>query len=365
MNSKQRFLKAINMEEPDRVPILANLTSQVAEKVGSLYGLPYEPHEAYLSDRVSFTEILLHLGNDAVMIGPGRDQNRPTRVLEDGTTEDEWGIVRKMVGFYCETVKKPLENANTVEDINNYRMPDPLAQGRWDLAEKAVAKYAGEYGIVGNLEVTLFELANDLMGMEKLMMDLATGEDYVISLFDRIIDYQNECGKKMIDMGADMILTGDDVGTQRGMLISPEMWREIFKPRMKKLYDSLRSFNPEVKIAYHSCGSIVPIIEDLIEIGVDFLNPIQPMAEGMVLEMFKKKYGDRLGFFGGVDVQHVLPSGSVNDVIEEVKLRIRSAGHGGGFIIAPTHNIQPDTPVQNVIAFFEAVKENGKYPIKV
>jgi uroporphyrinogen decarboxylase len=167
----------------------------------------------------------------------------------------------------------------------------------------------------------------------------------------------------MAELGVDMILTGDDFGTQRGMMVSPELWRKYFKPRMRSLFLELKRIRPELKIAYHSCGTILPIIPDLVEIGLDVLNPIQPAALGMDLGALKKEYGRELAFFGGVDEQQVLPFGTPAEVEEEVQLRIKQAGADGGFILAPSHNIQPDTPLANILAFFNAARKHGKYPL--
>jgi uroporphyrinogen decarboxylase len=365
MNCRERFLTALHFKEPDIVPVFASLTPQIAEKLGRKMGLPFASEDSMLSTRNSHTEILLRLGNDAVCVAACRDERYPTRKLADDNYIDEWGIIYKEVGLYTEAVSRPLANVRSLADLDKYPLPDPLAKGRWELAEKMIAKYQNDYAIIGDLEASIFEIAWNLVGLEKFLMDLALEELYVAELLDRIMEYSIVCGQKMIDLGADLIWTGDDFGTQKGMMIAPEMWRAVFKPRLHKLFDALKKHNPQVKIAYHSCGSIVPIIEDLIEIGLDFLNPIQPAAVGMDLALFKQKYGDRLGFFGGVDVQGALPRGTVADVKEEVKKRIKAAATGGGFIIAPAHNIQPDTPLENIEAFFSAIKEYGKYPINL
>lgn len=166
-------------------------------------------------------------------------------------------------------------------------------------------------------------------------------------------------------MGVDIVLTGDDFGTQRGMLIYPQIWRRIFKPRYARVFRELKELNPAIKIAYHSCGSIVPIIPDLIEIGLDILNPLQPRAAGMDGKILKKKYGDRLSFFGAIDEQKVLPFKSPEEVKEEVRVKISDLAPGGGYILAPAHNIQPDTPLENIFAMYEAVNEHGRYPIQI
>ncbi|GAI13203.1 unnamed protein product, partial [marine sediment metagenome] len=241
-------------------------------------------------------------------------------------------------GLYDEITKRPLADVETVEEVNEFKMPDPLAPGRWDLAEKQIRRYKENFAIMGDLETTIFELSWNLMGMEKFLMDLVMEKPYVLVLIDKVLEYQLACGKKMVELGVDMICTGDDFGTQKGMMISPELWGRVFKPRMQYVFEELRRIDPTIKIAYHSCGSILPIIPDLIEIGLDVFNPIQPRAKNMDLGKLKKKFEDRLIFFGGVDEQRVLPFGNTGQVKEEVKLRIAQAGKKGGFIIAPSHN---------------------------
>jgi uroporphyrinogen decarboxylase len=189
------------------------------------------------------------------------------------------------------------------------------------------------------------------------LKDLAMEEPHAFALLDKVMEINTEIGKKLIEMGADIIWAGDDFGTQRGMMISPDMWREVFKPRIKWMFEEFRKVNPDIKIAWHSCGSIIPIIEDFAEIGLDILNPIQPLAEGMEPEFLKDNYGDRLSFFGGIDIQHLLPNGSPQEIKDEVKRRMAILGKNGGYMVAPAHNVQNDTPVENIEAFFEALEE--------
>lgn len=365
MTPRERFLKAIHFEEGDRAPTFTTLTPQVAEKLGQILQLPLELEDSFLSTRISHTQILLHLGNDAVGIGPGRGTNGATRVQEDGTLLDEFGLVYRRVGLYDEAVKRPLEDAETVEDILRYPLPSALDPQRWQKAEEQIHKYFSSYAVIGDLEATIFELSWNLVGMEKFLMDLALEKPYVLVLLDRIMEeYALPCGRKMIALGVDVLWAGDDFGTQKGMLVSPETFRRHFKPRYQYLFQTWKRENPELRIAYHSCGSILPIIPDLFEVGVDILNPIQPQAWGMNLAKLKKEWHGRLVLFGGVDEQEVLPFQSPPKVKEEVKRRILEAGHGGGYIVAPSHNIQPDTPIENILAYFDAIKEFGQYPLE-
>jgi uroporphyrinogen decarboxylase len=141
------------------------------------------------------------------------------------------------------------------------------------------------------------------------------------------------------------------------MLISPAMWRRVFKPRIRGMFEAFKGAKPDVKLAWHSCGSIVPIIPDFIEVGLDILNPIQPRARGMEPRFLKREYGRDLCFFGGLDIQELLPRGTPAQVRDEVRRLVEILGADGGYILAPAHNVQDDTPTENILAVFEAVKE--------
>jgi uroporphyrinogen decarboxylase len=142
---------------------------------------------------------------------------------------------------------------------------------------------------------------------------------------------------------------------QHGMIMDPETWRYWFKPRIRQMFESFRKVNPDIKIAWHSCGSIVPIIPDFIELGLDILNPIQPRAKDMTPEYLKREFGKDLIFFGGIDVQELLPFKSPGEIRSEITRMCEILGKGGGYIAAPAHNIQPDTPVENVFAMYDAI----------
>ena len=195
MNCRSRFLKTIHLEEPDRVPTFTTLTPQVAEKIGKELGLPFEPEDSPVSTRISHTEILLQLGNDAVGVGPLREKGRETKKLPDGTSIDEFGIIYQQVGWYDEAIRRPLEQAQSPRDVLNYDLPKALDPARWTLAEKAIAKYKSEYAIIGDLESTFFELSWNLIGLEKFLIDLALEEGYLFTLFDRIIEEYAKIGR--------------------------------------------------------------------------------------------------------------------------------------------------------------------------
>jgi uroporphyrinogen decarboxylase len=162
----------------------------------------------------------------------------------------------------------------------------------------------------------------------------------------------------------DVFQLADDLAMQNGPYMSPELYREMIKPHQVELFRFVKELTP-AKIYYHSCGSVAGLLDDLIDVGVDILNPVQVSADGMETNQLKQRFGDRLSFWGAIDTTAVLPKGTVDDVQNEVKKRIHDLAPGGGFVLASVHNLQPDIPPENILAMFEAVSQYGRYPITV
>ena len=271
---------------------------------------------------------------------------------------DEWGVgwtnceynTPYGKGHYTDMITHPLADNNA---ICRYTPPDPNRPELYRDSEWMMNEYSREYFIIGVTVTTILETAIALRGGEQLLIDLATDHELVDAILDIPYNYHLAAAKKLVALGVDMIWTGDDVGAQNGMIISPAMWRRFFKPRMAMFFNALKGINPNVKIAYHSDGMIYPIIPDLIEIGLDVLNPIQPAC--LDPERIKREYGDKLCFWGSIDEQHTLPFGTTDDVRKEVLTRLDTIGKDGGLIIGPTHFIQLDTPMQNFHAMVETI----------
>jgi len=365
LSPRDRVLRAINLEEPDRVPLFFTITPQVAARLSLHLGVPnYTFADSPLSqNRISYHELLLELGNDVVGVGACSPKGSPTRELEAGLFTNEWGVTYRSVGYYSEMVGHPLADAENLAAVNGFAFPDPQAPGRFELASEVIERYGEHYAICGDLECTVLEASWYLTGFEKFLVDLSLEKEYVFALLDRVMWYSIEVGKELIKRGVDIIWLGDDLGTQQGLLLSPAMWRKYFKERMRKVIHSLKGADPQVKIAYHSCGSYYPLIPELLEIGVDILNALQPNAKDMELAGLKEQFGGRAAFFGGLDTQGVLPFGSLPDIEEEVKRVIHAAAGGGGLILAGAHNIQPDVSVEKLVSTFSFSKRHGTYPI--
>ncbi|GHU63432.1 uroporphyrinogen decarboxylase [Clostridia bacterium] len=348
MLSKERVKTAFSRKEPDRVPITAEFVPEVQEKLLAHFG----SKDGY--------EMAVALGCDVLFssagIGTSYYGEGEEYVCPWGAT---WKYFENEFGRYTEIVDRPLENDEDGRKLEAYRIPDPEAESVYLPARDLVSRYGDTHFICGSIPCSIFEASWYLHGLEDTIVDMLVNPDYANSLFDKMMQFPLRAGLKLIDEKVDMLWLGDDVGMQQKMFMAPETWREFLKPRMAALIKAFKGKNPEIIVAYHSCGYIVPIIEDLIEIGLDVLNPVQPHAMD-ALEL-KKKFGDRLSFWGAIDIQNTLPRGSRRDIRNEVALRMRTIGKGGGYLMAPAHNVQADTSVQNILDLFEAARELGMY----
>jgi uroporphyrinogen decarboxylase len=337
MNSRERVLTALRHEQPDRTPVFAEFVRIIAARLAEELGC--ERHE-----------VGLRLGNDMVLLKPLTVY--PAAVTKEvDTFEDEWGIIWKKVGNYYERTNYPMI---TMDDIDEYDFPDPSAPFRYEGLQETIDTFKSDYAVFGNAVITIFERAWWLRGMEKFLEDMMVNKDYAHELLDRTMHFNLTGAKRLVSMGVDAVWFGDDVGMQSRMLISPELWREFLKPRYAKLIGEVKAINPDLYVAYHSDGYLTPIIDELIEIGVDILNPIQPLC--MDPAEIKRRFGRNLSFWGTVDVQHTMPFGTPEDVEREVKLRIETVGKNGGLILAPAHHLQEDVHLENIHAFYRAAK---------
>lgn len=378
MTHRERATAALNHQEPDRVPIDlggGGSTSVMLEGYDRLkshlnYAGETKPMNILRVAKID-EEILRELDVDfrpLLMKGPSENQ---TFTDEEGKLIDEWGIewrtVHHATGSYNEVSKSPLEEA-TIEDLERYPWPNPLDPARTSgLAEEAKDLCENsDYAIVGDSGFKGFwEIGYMLRGYERLIADLCLDPKFVYALFDKLLELNMAAtGEFLKAVGPyiQVIRLADDLATQSGPLMSPDMFRKMLKPYHAKLIKFTKE-RTEAKIFYHTCGDVRLLIDDLVEIGVDALNPVQVSAMGDTAEL-KSRFGDKICFWGGIDTQHVLPLGSPEEVREEVKRRIRDLGPGGGYILASVHTIQADVPPQNILAMIEAAKEFGSYPIK-
>jgi uroporphyrinogen decarboxylase len=362
MTHRERVQAALEHEETGRCPMQVSFTPEFARRLAAdleLRGLAqHNPHgggNTYELERA--------IGEDMLLTSVGWANSYYQAA---GSYRDEWGIGWKSVeyetpfgtGRYTEISDHPLADDTAVD---TYSPPDPLRPELYAAARETLDRYADEYWIVGVTVCTVFETAWALRGLDRLLIDLATDPELANRILDIPYHYHLEAARRLVEMGVDMIWTGDDMGGQTSMVISPDMWRRFFKPRMAAFFSELKSLNPRLKIAYHSDGYIEPIIPDLIQIGLDVLNPVQPAALDPA-EM-KRRYGRNLSFWGTIDEQRTLPFGTPEGVRAEVRSRLGTVGKDGGLIIGPTHHVQLDTPLENFWAMVETILgEDPRHP---
>jgi uroporphyrinogen decarboxylase len=346
MKPRERVEIALNHEIPDRCPMQVSFTPEFADRLykdmklkGRSIHNPHGGGNTYELERA--------LGEDMLLTSVGWANSY---YMDDKAYVDEWGIGWDVqpyqtpfgTGHYTEIVGHPLTEDDA---ISSYQPPDPTRPELYAASRQMIRDFKDDYWIVGVTVTTIFETAWALRGYKQMMLDMSLNPDLANAIMEIPYRYHLTAAKKLVELGVDMIWIGDDVGTQNQMLISPKMWRQFLKPRMANFIDEIKSLNPDLKVAYHSDGKVDPIIPDLIEIGLDVLNPIQPAS--MDPAQLKEDFGDQLCFWGTIDEQHTLPFGKPSDVEAEIRERLRTVGKDGGLILSPTHHVQLDTPLEN------------------
>ncbi len=376
--SRERVIATLEHREPDRVPLDMNPVLDFYVKLKTYLGLEIEEEikANSLMEVIPHPQVLAALGVDIISVKLGSPKGRQPR-REGDLIFDEWGVGRRRIyqpggGSYLETVYHPLAEA-TLADLEKYPWPVPDAPGRGEGAE-AEAKQLYEdtdLALMGRFGGTLLEMAFHLMGFEKWLMCTLTDPEFAGVLLDKITDIQMALDRIGLEATAKYLhiykISGDDLGMQTGPLYSPETFRTLFLPRFRRRWQAARAYldeiNPSVKLMFHSDGGIRPFIPDLIDIGLQVLDPVQPLAAGMDAAALKRDFGDRLTFHGGVDEQHVLPFGTEEEVVAEVRRCLRAFGPGGGYILAPAHYVQADVPPANLTTMCWAAQQYGRYPL--
>lgn len=373
---RERALAALNHQEADRVPLElgsgtnTTMTLGAYERLARHLGIadPMIQMVDRMQQIVAVDERILRAFDiDFRGVYPGKPDNWTDVELPNGGYRDEWGIVRHRPegSLYYDLTGSPLAGEITLADIARYKFPDPTDPGRYRGLQARVAelKQQGDYALVLNVPAAFVHASQYLRGFADWFMDLALNPELIGALMDACLEVSLAIAVESIRLvgdQVDVIRTSDDVADQRGPFMSPGTYKRIVKPRLKRYLSTLRSMT-KAKIYYHTCGAVVPLLDDLIDAGVDILNPVQVSAAGMDTKELKRRFGDRMTFMGAIDTQRVLPFGTTQDVVEEVKRRVADLAPGGGYVLCAVHNIQPDVPPENVVAMYEAGKTYGRY----
>ncbi len=345
MTHLERVRKALNHEEPDRVPIdfggwLCGIKSGAYDRLADYLGFGQGERDGYDPPE----SMLLHFDIDLRRVSPS---GPPERKNPDGTKTDEWGITRKMANNDEQIVEFPLKDS-ALEDLEKYSWPEDSGEGRYEgLAEEAAEYHNKGFAVVGQPDIDgLFETQCWLTGFERALTDIALKSDFYYALSEKITSLQEKFAENYysrVGDNIDMTQLGDDLSTQTGPFFPMEMYMEMIFPYQKRYHEAINR-HTSAKIFHHCCGSVYGLIPGLIECGVQVLNPVQTSATDMEPEKLKKEFGNDLAFHGGIDVQKVLPFKKPEEVKDEVKRVIDALAPGGGFILAPSHNIQDDVP---------------------
>jgi len=364
MTSRERVLRAFGKApgRPDRPPLQFDLCRSLTDHFGEKLGIRPDYALSYYEDltyRISANAVRTAMGSDCVVVGGTVPEGYEPRAVREDVTLNEFGMEMQPTPLYVEVVKCPLADASSVEDIEAYPFPDAGAPGRFDKAERDIAAYRDSHFIIGDVELSLFEMAWHLTGLSEYMMALAMEEPWIEALNDRVEAWTSALAHALAERGVDAIWFGEDLGTQTSTLISPDMWRDRFKPRHRRIIQSLKKEYPELLVIMHSDGAVAPLVDDFIEIGVDIYNPVQPNVAGSDPQELQDKYGGRIAFFGGIDQQELMPSGDIDALSQEIRRRALIMGAEGNYLMAPAHIIQADVTPETVEAMIDAVKNLG------
>ncbi len=355
MNSKERVQITMAHEEADRIPINFRATDQVIQRLSRQM---YSDYSGILNHyHVDFREVI------PPYIGP------KNRKAADGSEIDMWGVGRKeIVSEMARDVMvsiNPLQGVTSIEEIKNHKWPQVewfdfsnIKQMCHDFREYAISTpgihVEGYHGV--------FHLLTYLFGMEKALLYLVAKPELLKAAIKEIMKFFTGYYERLLESAegaVDLLFYKDDFGSQGNLLISPAMFKDFFQPNIKELSDLADNYG--TKLLLHSCGSVIKLIPEFIDAGTAVLDPIQVTAKDMDIRKLKSRFGNNLTFHGGIDVQHLMPFGSIDEIKKTVKETLEILGKNGGYFFSPSHRLQPDTPVENILALYEAALKYARY----
>jgi uroporphyrinogen decarboxylase len=380
---RERLKTALRHEEPDRVPVDFLATPEIWERLVEHLQLDTTPLDEFDFFDPAWEAVLQHLKVDCRLVSYDQFCQPPESVLQKGATVDWWTalsrstpnrmwrqrnpdgdlydiwghhlrVAKNPAGAYEEFATWPLSSVTSVQDLRSYRWPEP---DWWDFSPlpDIIKQWDDheEYHVRFRIG-SVFEIAWQLRGMETFLADMAREPAIPLYIMDRLTEVYVENTKRVLELAGDrldMVYFYDDVATQNSLMMSKRMWSSQIRPRHEKLIEVAESYdNP---VMYHCDGAIYPLIPELIAMRICVLDPIQADAEGMDPQRLKDEFGDRLSFHGGINIRETLPHGAPEDVAAEVRQRVRVLGKGGGYVLASSHHIQADTPLENVLAMYD------------
>ena len=362
LTSRERVLRTVSRQKPDKVPkdISWGFTPAVMDTFRRMTG-EQDPEE-YFGVDVRF--IGLDLPSERAEAAALERRAVFERYYPDLPADaeiTEWGTAHLPGSFYHFTyLIPPMRNFSSLAEFEAF--PLPTFEEDWRrlyASERILACHRRGLAACGAMAVTIFEVAWQLRGMEELFTDFKFRPELAAYLLDTITDARLSMARFFARQDVDVLILGDDVSMQTGMIMSPATWRTWFKERMRLIIAAAREIKPDLPVFYHSDGNPAAILPDLIEIGVTILNPVQPECIDPL--MVKQLYGDRLALWGAIGTQTTMPFGTPQQVRDEVRRRIETVGTEGGLVLGPTHSLEPDVPWENIVALYQAIEDYGAY----
>jgi uroporphyrinogen decarboxylase len=361
MDSRERVIAAINHRRPDRVPLDGDFRPDVWDKLVHHFGttetdeimetLGLDIYYSEIEPGPDFEELAVPSPWRLPGIGVGRKNLVVSK--ESGELEDEYGICRipNSTGLYWRYAYHPLAEAD-LGGVKKYRFPEPKLIERYTDICSDVARWKSKYFTAVEMQ-NIFKLSWELRGFERYMMDLTQEPKLVETLADRALEHLVHQSQQIARCGVDMIMVAGDIAMQESMMISPRTWRKYFKPRLREWLEEVKR-EYDICFMFHSDGNMEAIFDDLVEIGFDIIDPIQP--ECMDVQSIIQRFGDKVCLRGTISCQRTLAFGTPDDVADEVRQRISHSGRSGGLILAPSNTVQPDVPLGNILALYETAK---------
>ncbi len=380
ISHRQRLIMTLNHQEPDRVPLdfatggNTSPTPEVYSKLADIYQVrtpvQYVPHMMRLARVDEIILKALDIDTRPIYMNP---VSKGIRACTDpGFFYDEWGVKWREFDLggviYREASESPLQNAS-IDDLERYPWwPDPNDPQRYVGVQDSAQTlfHSTDYALIGCPTFnSVWERAYMLCGYARMLEGLIAEPEFVHAVFRKITDIVLIQLRQFLALAGstlEVVKIGDDLGGQQNCLMSPTTYRQTIKPYHQEIFDCIHQ-NSKAKAFLHTCGAVVKMLPDLVEAGVEILNPVQVSAKGMDTAILKRDFGSKLTFWGAVDTQWVLPHGTQDDVKAEVRHRIQDLAVGGGYVVAPVHNVQADVPAENVIAMYQAALKYGRYPL--
>ncbi len=354
MTDRENFISIAKRRGYDFIPVNFNMCPSLAEK-----------YNEYTKEHpIAFRGESFNLyGMSAKYASPDEFLKKyySDKNFKPGTTIDGWGVAHEpgsAAAFHMTYMHHPMENFDSVEQIEEYPFPEFNHDNFEDMKAQAERAHSEGKAVQGYMQCTVWETAWYMRGMENLFCDMMSDDDMATVLLDKVTELAVLRAKTFAEAGADAIFLGDDIGMQHSIMMSESLYGDWLKPRLKRVIDAAHEINPDIVIFYHSCGHVTELIPQLIEAGVDVLDPVQP--ECMDFAEIHEKFGDRLSFHGTIGTQSVMPFGTPDEVRRKVFENLDIAGEHGGLLVCPTHLLEPEVALENLLAYIRACEDYTK-----